>query len=81
MLVHLASWLSFERARQLLADLVGIQVSASSSRRYRYPTGQALLEIEQAGQGQWPITTTPAALPVPNAASFASAVFAGRWLC
>ena len=33
-LVRLAVWMPFERAGELLKDLLGMQVSATSSRRY-----------------------------------------------
>ena len=47
-LVRLAAWMSFERACELLTDRLGIQVSATSSRRYTYQTGQAALALQQA---------------------------------
>jgi len=47
-LVRLAAWMSFEHACELLSDLLGIQVSATSSRRYTYQTGQAALAVQQA---------------------------------
>lgn len=47
-LVRLATWMSFEHACELLSDLLGIQVSASSSRRFTYQAGQAALAVQQA---------------------------------
>lgn len=47
-LVRLAAWMSFEHACELLTDLLGIQVSATSSRRSTYQTGQAALAVQQA---------------------------------
>jgi hypothetical protein len=47
-LVRLAAWMSFEHAGELLKDLLGIQVSATSTRRYTYQTGQAALAVQQA---------------------------------
>jgi len=47
-LVRLATWMSFAHACELLTDLLGIQVSATSSRRYTYQTGQAALAVQQA---------------------------------
>jgi hypothetical protein len=47
-LVRLATWMSFEHACELLKDLLGIEVSATSSRRYTYQTGQAALAVQQA---------------------------------
>ena len=47
-LVRLAAWMSFAHACELLEDLLGMQVSATSSRRYTYQTGQAALAVQQA---------------------------------
>jgi hypothetical protein len=47
-LVRLAAWMSFEHACELLEDLLGMQISATSSRRYTYQTGQAALAVQQA---------------------------------
>lgn len=47
-LVRLAAWMSFEHAAELLEDLLGIEVSATSTRRYTYQTGQAALAVQQA---------------------------------
>ncbi|MFL5666782.1 MAG: ISKra4 family transposase [Ktedonobacteraceae bacterium] len=47
-LVRLAVWMPFERAGELLKDLLGIQVSATSSRRSTYGIGQAALAVQQA---------------------------------
>lgn len=51
-LVRLASWMSFAHACELLEDLLGMQVSASSSRRYTYQTGQAALAVQQAEEAR-----------------------------
>jgi hypothetical protein len=47
-LVRLATWMSFEHACELLGDLLGIRVSATSTRRYTYQAGQAALAVQQA---------------------------------
>ena len=47
-LVRLAAWMSFEHACALLNDLLGIQISATSSRRLTYQAGQAALAVQQA---------------------------------
>ena len=47
-LVRLAAWMSFAHACDLLSDLLGIQVSATSGRRYTYQAGQAALAVQQA---------------------------------
>jgi hypothetical protein len=45
-LVRPAAWMSFEQAGQLLGDLLGIGVSATSTRRYTYQAGQTALELQ-----------------------------------
>lgn len=47
-LVRLAAWMSFAHACELLEDLLGMRVSATSSRRSTYQTGQAALAVQQA---------------------------------
>jgi hypothetical protein len=47
MLVRLASWMPFEQARELLQDLLGIQVSMATDRRATLKTGQAALAVCQ----------------------------------
>ncbi len=47
-LVRLAAWMSFDHACELLDDLLGMQISATSSRRYTYQTGQAARALQQA---------------------------------
>lgn len=51
-LVRLATWMSFEHACELLSDLLGIQVSATSARRYTYEVGQAALAGQQAEEAR-----------------------------
>lgn len=46
-LVRLAAWMSFEHAGELLKELLGIEVSATSTRRYTYQAGQAALAVQQ----------------------------------
>src|SRR6266852_6569175 len=48
-LVRLASWMPFEQARELLQDLVGIQVSKATVRRATLQTGEAALAV---GEGE-----------------------------
>src|SRR6266849_10383826 len=43
--VRLASWMPFEQARELLQDLVGIQVSKATARRVTLQTGEAALAV------------------------------------
>jgi hypothetical protein len=47
-LVRLASWMPFEQARDLLQDLVGIQVSKATVRRATLQTGEAALAVAEA---------------------------------
>ena len=49
-LVRLASWMPFEQARELLQDLVGIQVSKATVRRATLTTGEAALAV---CEGRW----------------------------
>ena len=44
-LVRLASWMPFESARELLKDLMGIQVSKATARRATLATGEAALSV------------------------------------
>ena len=45
MLVRLATWMPFEPAREMLQDLVGIQVSKATARRVTLATGEAALAV------------------------------------
>jgi hypothetical protein len=47
-LVHLAIWMPFERAVEMLAELTGVQTSEASARRRSYRVGEAALEVETA---------------------------------
>ena len=47
-LVRLATWMPFEPARDLLQDLLGIQVSKATARRATLGTGQAQLAVCEA---------------------------------
>jgi hypothetical protein len=44
-LARLASWMPFEQARELLTELVGIQVSKATARRATLQTGEAALAV------------------------------------
>jgi hypothetical protein len=46
--VRLASWMPFEQARELLQDLLGIQVSKTTAHRATLQTGQAALAVAEA---------------------------------
>jgi hypothetical protein len=43
--VRLASWMPFERARELLEDLLGVRVSKATARRATLTTGEAALAV------------------------------------
>src|SRR5258708_7934789 len=45
MLVRLSTWMPFEQAREMLQDLVGIQVSKATARRVTLATGEAALAV------------------------------------
>src|SRR6266700_8238437 len=45
MLVRGACWMPFEQARELLQDLLGIQVSKATARRATLQTGEAALAV------------------------------------
>src|SRR6266571_1877850 len=46
-LVRLASWMPFDQARELLNDLLGIQVSKATVRRATLQTGGAALAVDE----------------------------------
>src|SRR5437016_5987521 len=47
-LVRLATWMPYAQAQELLADLLGIQVSKATTRRATLSTGQAALWLAEA---------------------------------
>src|SRR6266566_4685441 len=47
-LVRLSTWMPYECARELLEDLLGVQVSKATARRATLPTGQAALAVWEA---------------------------------
>src|SRR4051794_31400598 len=47
-LVHLAIWMPFERATEMLSELTGVQTSEATARRRSYRVGKAALEVEAA---------------------------------
>src|SRR5260370_2683920 len=47
-LVRLASWMPFEPARELVEDLVGVQVSKATARRATLATGAAAVAVWEA---------------------------------
>jgi hypothetical protein len=51
-LVRLATWMPFEDAREMLQEVLGIQVSKATARRMTLACGQAQLAVEEAEQQQ-----------------------------
>jgi hypothetical protein len=47
-LVHLAVWMPFERAVQMLKRFTGVQISEATARRHTYQVGQAALAVQNA---------------------------------
>ncbi len=47
-LVRLSTWMPYESARELLEDLLGVQVSKATARRATLHTGQAALSVWEA---------------------------------
>jgi hypothetical protein len=47
-LVRLSTWMPYEAARELLSDLLGVQVSKATARRATLHTGQAQLSVWEA---------------------------------
>ena len=47
-LVRLSTWMPYESARELLEDLLGVQVSKATARRATLQTGQAALAVWEA---------------------------------
>jgi hypothetical protein len=47
-LVHLATWMPFERAVQMLKRFTGVQISEATARRHTYQVGQAALVVQNA---------------------------------
>lgn len=57
-LAHLGSWMPFERAREMLHSLLGIQISEPTARRGTERAG-ALYEARQTRQSQEPVAHCP----------------------
>jgi hypothetical protein len=61
-LAHLSTWMPFERAREMLEKLLGVQVSEPTVRRATLRVG-ALSEARQTAQSQQPATSAPEVTP------------------
>ncbi|MBV9615403.1 MAG: ISKra4 family transposase, partial [Ktedonobacteraceae bacterium] len=61
-LAHLSTWMPFERARQMLEALLGIQVSEPTARRGTERAG-AVLEARETTQSLLPATAGPVVAP------------------
>lgn len=64
-LVHLASWMPFARAAELLERLLGVQVSAATVRRLTEAAGAALEQVETAASQHGLERGEPTTLPGP----------------
>src|SRR6516162_1955102 len=70
-LVHLATWMPFERAVQMLKRFTGVQISEATARRHTYQVGQAAQEIQNAqtstgpAEGQNKLIVSPDGAMVP----------------
>src|SRR5581483_4912872 len=60
-LVRLASWMPYERARELVEDLLGVRVSKATARRLTLATGQAALAVCEQEEQQ--LQQTPPQAP------------------
>ena len=65
-LVHLASWMPFARAADLLERLLGVQVSAATVRRLTEAAGATLEQVQTAASQRDPERDEPAPLPSPT---------------
>lgn len=50
-LVHLAIWMPFRRAVQMLGRLTGVQISEATARRQTYQIGRVVLDVQNAATG------------------------------
>jgi hypothetical protein len=51
--VHLAAWMPFGRAVQMLGRLTGVQISEATARRQTYQVGEAVLAVQQLPIERW----------------------------
>jgi hypothetical protein len=70
-LVHLATWMPFARAAQLLEDLTGVQVSEATVRRHTEKGGQAYVEV-QTQQSQASVSVTDQVKRAPEKLAISS---------
>lgn len=82
-LVRLASWMPFEQARELLQDLLGMQVSKATARRATLQTGAAALAVCEAQESQLKRDVPPAPAGADKQALSADGAFVhlvgGEW--
>src|SRR5271165_782671 len=75
-LVHLATWMPFGRATQMLTSFTGIQISEATARRHTYQIGEASQTVQNAqeskktqsaceGKGQDKLIVSPDGAMVP----------------
>lgn len=64
-LVHLASWMPFERAAKMLRDLLGVHVGTETARRLTERMG-AWMDVAQAAEAGAPPSSASTEQPAPN---------------
>lgn len=64
-LVHLATWMPFERARQMLQTLTGVQVSEATVRRYTEQLGGVYEQVQQEPGLETSSCDTPSQATLP----------------
>jgi hypothetical protein len=63
-LVHLSSWMPFERAAQMMACLLGVQVSEATTRRHSEQAGALALAVQtEQAQGKAEVISSSAKAP------------------
>jgi hypothetical protein len=82
-LVRLASWMSFEDARELLCELLGVRVSKATARRATLTNGQAALAVCEQEEERLKQELPPAPAGAEKQAMSADGAFvplvAGEW--
>src|SRR5437763_3927892 len=83
MLVRLATWMPYESARELLQDLMGIQVSKATARRATLQTGVAALAVCEVQEERLKREVPPAPVGADKQALSADGAFVhlvgGEW--
>jgi hypothetical protein len=75
LLVRLGTWMSFEHARELLSELLGVQVSEATARRATLGAGEAALAACEAQTERLKQEAPPAPVGAPKQAMSADGAF------